>query len=376
MADEEECEPGGEALYWLCNLTDAPLEFWLQTPGQLQNGTKLDLSKLGMSITSHSTCSQHVCLILAFPLTEGCSGWMYRFVTDSACPSACPSARPFVCLSVYDLLIAFDCSLDQQPLCLCWCFFLQVPWQGLPSLGRKSSCKWACSLLVAKPVLVHVCAGKPCVVPNRATHPLLPSSSSETAWQGCHVGDPKLFASFPASTPSPASSSSSLQLSDAADEDQPTKGDLTMAQTSILHAPWMKDSLLCQGPVSDTDSSVPSASSPTGLPSSSEAHCTATQQGASGLEGQGALLQGHANAVMSRYAQPETQQSISDQGEGHQAWLQPVMCHRQAGMKVLVKVQGQNSSAQPLGSWDLGRDQQTSTQVSVCSQTRQQTSNN
>ena len=34
ILSDESPDPGGEALYWLQNLTDMPLEFWTRGPGQ------------------------------------------------------------------------------------------------------------------------------------------------------------------------------------------------------------------------------------------------------------------------------------------------------------------------------------------------------
>lgn len=34
LSEDENLDPGGEALYWLQNLTDVPLEFWSKGPGQ------------------------------------------------------------------------------------------------------------------------------------------------------------------------------------------------------------------------------------------------------------------------------------------------------------------------------------------------------
>lgn len=51
----------------------------------------------------------------------------------------------------------------------------------------------------------------------------------------------------------------------------------------------------------------------------------------------------------------------------HTCMQEPVSSHRQAGLKVLVRVEGQGREGQPLGPWPLDVEQRTMEEVySLC----------
>ena len=173
-----------------------------------------------------------------------------------------------------------------------------------------------CNLCHAIPHVVVSCAGEPNNVDPQATEALLPQNSDQPSCKGCHVGSPQLFIPDPPSHSRSSSSSTTSVLSDS-----------------------------CSSSLTDTESSEAS---------------TESAQTAS------AALQDTKTQVASACDVPHNAAPAPFDGdeEMQTAWAQQgVICHRQAGLKVVVRLQGQGSNEQPLGSWGLDQEQHISKEV-------------
>ena len=161
-------------------------------------------------------------------------------------------------------------------------------------------------------------AGEPNNVDPQATEALLPQNSDQPSCKGCHVGSPQLFIPDPPSHPRSSSPSTTSDLSDSCSS---SLTDTESSEASIENAQTAADSLQC------TETQVVSA-------------CDVPNNAA-----------------------PASSDS-DEKMESQTAWAQQgVICHRQAGLKVVVRLQGQGSNEQPLGSWGLDQEQHISKEV-------------
>lgn len=180
-------------------------------------------------------------------------------------------------------------------------------------------------------------AGNSCTVEPQTIESLFPEDSEQPSCKGCHVGSPELFVADPPQPQSLSSSSStSSDLSDTYTLSQ------TEADSDLLHPPLSAEPLagseahLAQhgSPVNDMLCVTSSNAAATNVPSG----ITVKQQSPSGSAGLG-----------------QVDQAVCVQ--------QGIVCHRQAGLKVLVNLHGQGKSDPPFGSWGLDHEQRTSKQV-------------
>lgn len=161
-------------------------------------------------------------------------------------------------------------------------------------------------------------AGEPNNVDPQATEALLPLNSDQPSCKGCHVGSPQLFIPDP---PSHSRSSSSSTTSDLSDS--------------------------CSSSLTDTENS--------------EASIESAQTTSAALQEVGTQVASASHVPNNAASAPF---DGDEETEFQTAWAQQgVICHRQAGLKVLVRLQGQGSNEQPLGSWGLDQEQHISKEV-------------
>lgn len=178
-------------------------------------------------------------------------------------------------------------------------------------------------------------AGDPSNVEPQATESLFPQEHQQPSCKGCHVGSPELFVTDPAQPLSSPSSSTGSDMSDACTS-TPTDADSCALQRL------------------NTEQEVTLATA-----TASERHGTQ----ATDLPH---VAPNHALALTELCEVRTPQETSAAEGElaGPAAWTpQGAVCHRQAGLKVLIRLDGQDKGYQLLGSWGVDQEQCNSKQV-------------
>lgn len=182
---------------------------------------------------------------------------------------------------------------------------------------------------------INAAAGDPSDVEPQATEPLFPQEHQQPSCKGCHVGSPQLFVTDP---PQPVSSLSSSTGSDTSD--------------ACPSSPTYADSCALQQLNTEQEATLATAAA-------SERHITQ----ATGLPD---VVSNDALALteVCEVRTPQEMSAAEGTLAGPAAWTpQGAVCHRQAGLKVLIKLHGQGKDSQLLGSWGLDQEQCNSKQV-------------